>query len=311
LADKIVNKEILYRYIQGLASEQEVKDIEMQLSQDPDFLKEYELLKKLELAVLQYQYPDSSKNAVWDKMNKGSHKKKLNLIQSKWVRVAAILVVLLTVTLIYKNESNSKEILTIKSDQHGEMFDLPDGSNVWLQEGSELSYFNNTKENIRQATLNGVGFFVVKPNDNKNFEVLTKHLKVLVLGTAFEVAPKSVSVQRGKVEVSSKTNTQTVVLGANEIVSMVNGEISEPKPTENQIASWRVQGLKFNNQTLSTIVEAIELHYQIKVIFDESLLNQKFTFNFVGLDLEDVISLLEQVTATKVKFSNKEYHFKL
>jgi transmembrane sensor len=306
-----VNKEILYRHIQGLTSAQEAVELEAQLKADPAMQREYELLVTLEGAVSNYQYPESNKKEVLENITQPKSRPTRKIFSSNWVRVAAILLAVFSVTLLYKEVVNEKNILTIMANQQGEMFDLPDGSKVWLQKGSELSYYNNSRKNIRQATLNGVGYFVVKPNDNKNFEVATSHLKVLVLGTEFEVGPKEVRVERGQVKVMSISNQQNVIIASEEKAQLINGNLVESSISKKDIAKWRVQAFRFSNEQLSTVVESLELKYQIKVIFDDNLLVQRFTFNFEGLDLEEVITVLQEVTGTKVKVSNREYRFKL
>jgi ferric-dicitrate binding protein FerR (iron transport regulator) len=304
-----VNKEILYRYIQGLCTEAELLQVQSLLESDSDFRAECDLLKSIDAGIGHYAYPKSNKEKAWNAITQSPEKRIIPLYSRTWFRAAAVLVVLFSAFLVFKNGDSNKDILTIKANQQGEMFDLPDGSKVWLQKGSQLSFYNNTKEDIRQANLTGVGFFVVKPNDNKKFEVTNGHLKVLVLGTAFEVSPFSVAVEHGKVQVTKDNAGDTVFLNKQEKVDWDDKGLVQ-MDVDNEVAAWRSQSLKFKNESLSNIVESLEAYYQIKVIFDQNLLQKEFTMDFGGLDQEEVIQLLGAVTETKSKFSNQEYRFK-
>jgi len=65
---------------------------------------------------------------------------------------------------------------------------LPDGTRVWLNAGSNLSYnINDYGQRLREVTLIGQGFFKVVSNANKPFVVSAKNLKIKALGTEFDV----------------------------------------------------------------------------------------------------------------------------
>jgi len=303
----------------GLCTAEESIAVEERLKSDAQFKKEYDLLCAIDTEAKNYSYTAVDGKGAWkkisSKLNKPSRPVQLNPNKNfTWMRVAAILVVLLTTAIVYRvNQSHTDiEILTIMADQHGEMFDLPDGSKVWLKKGSQLSYYEAEDKSSRKTTLEGVGFFVVKPNDNKNFEVATSHLKVVVLGTSFEVEQKTVEVLEGKVEVESKNSNEKVILGQHDAVQVSDqGEFSDYYISlAEDPFKWRTASLKFQDTPLRDILSRLEDHYQIKVIFDEEMLDNQYTFNFENLDLEEIIKLIEEVTSTKVKIANQEYRFK-
>jgi transmembrane sensor len=65
---------------------------------------------------------------------------------------------------------------------------LPDGTQVWLNAGSNLSYNMNTYGlSNRSVTLIGQGFFKVITNPKKPFVVSAKNLQIKALGTEFDV----------------------------------------------------------------------------------------------------------------------------
>lgn len=308
-----MNTDILYRYLQNLCSEQEIALVEEKLASDPAFRAELDNLQAIDKAVGNYTYPETDHDAILASITQQETPVKVIKPNFKWMRVAAILVLITGTFLIYKNQVNNTEILTIKADRQGEMFDLPDGSKVWLKNGSELSFEDTKKGAIRKVNLDGVGFFVVKPNHNKKFEVTNGHLKVLVLGTAFEVTDESVSVEHGTVQVTETDKGQELKIEGGQVAMVTeSGELQMLELASSEEAgAWRNKALKFKDVELSKVVETLQNHYQITVIFDESLLTQRYTLNFENLDLEGIISVLEAVTDTKVEIANREYRFKM
>ncbi len=65
---------------------------------------------------------------------------------------------------------------------------LADGTHIWLNSGSQLSYPSEFKTDSREVYLSGEAFFDVKANPNKPFYVITRDIKIKVLGTRFNVS---------------------------------------------------------------------------------------------------------------------------
>ena len=65
---------------------------------------------------------------------------------------------------------------------------LSDGTHIWLNSGSQLSYPTEFLGKTREVLLSGEAFFDVKHNPEKPFYVITRELKIRVLGTSFNVS---------------------------------------------------------------------------------------------------------------------------
>ena len=64
---------------------------------------------------------------------------------------------------------------------------LSDGTSVWLNAGSKLSYSTNFGDDDRTVHLEGEAFFEVKQSKKHPFTVMTSQLEVVALGTSFNV----------------------------------------------------------------------------------------------------------------------------
>ncbi|MBK8878171.1 MAG: FecR domain-containing protein [Haliscomenobacter sp.] len=91
---------------------------------------------------------------------------------------------------------------------------LPDGSTVWLNENTTLTYARNFLKR-REVKLQGEAFFSVARLEKLPFTIFSKNLETTVLGTTFNVRAYpgeqqvEVSVNTGKVKVDLHTTRKT------------------------------------------------------------------------------------------------------
>ncbi len=119
-----------------------------------------------------------------------------------------------------KNDSNTEvaanDIVVETTDSVQEVF-LPDSSIVMVNANSSLKYVSVFEGEERLVHLEGEAFFEIIPEE-KPFIVSTEHLTVKVIGTSFNVRSfekdetDEVTVEEGRVEVTSKKNTSTNVV---------------------------------------------------------------------------------------------------
>lgn len=92
---------------------------------------------------------------------------------------------------------------------------LPDGSKVWLNSGSNLTYQNGFGRKNRTLTLDGEGCFDVTKNKELPFEVYSGNVKIRVLGTKFNMKSYSededtkVTLIEGSLNVSTYSDINT------------------------------------------------------------------------------------------------------
>ena len=95
---------------------------------------------------------------------------------------------------------------------------LPDGSVVWLNAGSKLTYNKDFGIETREVMLTGEGFFDVTKNKGKPFIINTSSIKIKVLGTAFNVKAypedkqTETSLIRGSIEVTIRNRPNDKII---------------------------------------------------------------------------------------------------
>lgn len=177
---------------------------------------------------------------------------------------------------------------------------LPDGSKVWVNSDSRLTYGSrfNAKERILQ--LEGEAYFEVTPDKDRPFIVETNHLSVEALGTSFDVKSYeeedhiSTVLMTGKVKVESQKDC--MLLEPNEKITFNKTTGSMRKSTlEDAVgyADWKFNLLSFQAETFEQIVHTLQRYYNTRIVFEsESLKKYRFTGSIGNTSLESVLQIL-------------------
>lgn len=159
--------------------------------------------------------------------------------------------------------------------------ELPDGSIVWLNAGSKLTYNKDFGKVKREVTLMGEGFFDVTKNKEKPFIINTSSITIKVLGTVFNV----------KAYQEDKQTETSLLHGSIEVVikKRPNDKIilspSEKLIVENDISESRNKTIKDNNSTteipdISNLVSINKLSYNPidSAVAETEWINNKLIF---------------------------------
>jgi ferric-dicitrate binding protein FerR (iron transport regulator) len=223
----------------------------------------------------------------------------------KWMRVAAMLFLpLLTAAGMYfymdkAESSNSPLVIAVERGQKANIM-LPDGSKVWLNSQSKLTYSANFNLKKRELKLNGEAYFEVAHNPNKPFIVRSNDIAVEALGTAFGVKAYnednliSSILMRGKVRVTTPDG---------ESILMPNDRIMYDRTTHKKDLStvtnasnftgWIHNELRFENESLGEISKTLQRVYNVEIIYaSEKLRNQRYTGTLNNNSLESVLNII-------------------
>lgn len=319
-----LNKEdfqlLLQRYKNGKCTEDEIQKVDLWFDkiEDSDLeLNEFErelirneILNELQLVI---KDRDSKKN------------KEHRLFSFTFLKVAAVITVFLSAGyyLLFVSQSLSEKTLddaTLGTDlivlenilSENKRIQLPDGSSVFLQPGSKLSYQKQWDNQKREVYLEGEAFFEITKEIKRPFFVHSGDIVTKVLGTSFLVRAlpnaKSVEVKvrTGKVSVydeslstpsGSQPVTNGVVLTPNQQVKYfkesklwVTGLVEEPKPLR---AIEESSDFVFDDNSLKSIVTQIEKDFSIQIIVEqEGIYGCTFTGDVSKMKLFDMLEVI-------------------
>jgi len=308
----MTHEELILKYLDGTISAAELRDFES-LRGDADFDKIFvETQQILSASKGQLESMNWDKASAWDNIERSidtnQEKVKIPLLSRRsYMSIAATLALLIASIFVFKYSDYSKNKGLSLLAQENIVYELSDGSLVYLEKGSSLEIDKNYNETSRKLNVSGTAFFVVKPNKDKVFEVANSHLIALVKGTSFEMTDvldrASVTVQTGVVEVRSDDVSNE--LRAGERLNLHGEKIELLRVHVN--SDWTSNVLSFKDVNLSTILQQVEGFYQTTVKIDDALLDKKYTISLENLDIEEVIQVLSKLTRTEIQHSAEGY----
>lgn len=233
-------------------------------------------------------YPVSDQEAAWDRLEDrlfgqasaedatpivSLSPKRVRSSPWKWISVAASIALLLGVGSYLLRESTGEigEQIVLQSGSEKQQLTLPDGSNVWLNAQSELTY--TTPFDRRDVTLEGEAFFDVVPNAERPFRIRTAETVTTVLGTSFNVRayPEETSIEvtvsSGKVKLEKPDSPGGVNLekGQTGVYDRSQAIIERRETTIAEADAWRTGRLSFVDTPLSEALPGLERFYGLKI----------------------------------------------
>ena len=185
---------------------------------------------------------------------------------------------------------------------------LPDGTLVWLNAGSRMTYSQGFGVDNRKVELEGEGYFEVKRNEKIPFFVNTKDLQLQVLGTKFNFRdyPEDhevvVSLLEGKVGLNNLLREEKeAVLSPDEraVLNKANGLLTVESVTASNASQWTDGYLFFDEELLPDIAKELERSYNVKIhIANDSLKTFRFYGNFVRRE-QNIQEVLEALASTE------------
>ena len=154
---------------------------------------------------------------------------------------------------------------------------LADGTTVYLNAGSKLTYPVRFIGKRRIVTLEGEAYFNVVKDEEHPFVVQTQLGEVTVLGTAFNVNAYAgasacyTTLVHGKVSFTTP-NHKTITLSPGEQAVVSAEGIKKHAVDVEEYVGWINGVYTFNNRTLDEIMTTFERWYDIQVYFESPAL---------------------------------------
>jgi ferric-dicitrate binding protein FerR (iron transport regulator) len=195
---------------------------------------------------------------------------------------------------------------------------LPDGTLVWLNAGSKITYSQGFGVDERNIRLTGEAYFEVTKNEKIPFHVKTEELHVNVLGTKFNFSnyPNNeeviVSLIEGKVTADNiiKGNEHLSLLPDQKILlDKKTGQMRVLKQKAQLTSEWTNGYLFFDEELLPDIIKTLERSYDVKIrLTDKSLETSRFYGIFTQKEhtIEDILDMLASTNKLKYTKQGKE-----
>lgn len=197
---------------------------------------------------------------------------------------------------------------------------LPDGTLVWLNAGSRLSYAHDFMQHTRTVHLQGEAYFDVAQDEAHPFIVDAGSMLLKVLGTSFNVKayPDEPSMETtllsGKLQVQLNNDPEKkVILQPLEKLTMTNtGKAGAAPELRYQVqtlalnkqdsthvaeTAWIKQQLAFMNEPFEQVARKMERRYNVHIHFEYAPLKQEILSGaFEKESIEQALRLLQMTT---------------
>ncbi len=212
---------------------------------------------------------------------------------------------------------NDLQLTTPKGGAYQVM--LPDGSKVWLNAASTLTYPSRFTADTRDIRISGEAYLEVTADPRRPFRVILEKQVVHVLGTSFQVTdyPDEPDVRTtlvsGAVKVLSFTSQpysehqrpdQVIRLspGEQSVLSTSGSLTKQPADLANELA-WHNDQFIFDNEPLESILRKVSRWYDVQVRFDYPEARNMTFFGKISRNtpLSSVLNIIEMTD--KVHFT--------
>jgi ferric-dicitrate binding protein FerR (iron transport regulator) len=191
-------------------------------------------------------------------------------------KIAAIMILAVTVCYGYfrhreYDETPAMQTVSVPSGQRVNIT-LPDGTNVWLNARSNLTYPVSFNRNERIMTLDGEAYFEVAKDEKRPFVVQTMQGIIEVLGTHFNVhayasdSAFETTLMSGSLKVMLKDDDgSNVLLAPDEKAVLKEGKLQVKHVDDYTRYRWREGLICFSNASFVDIMSDFEKYYGISV----------------------------------------------
>jgi transmembrane sensor len=253
---------------------------------------------------------------IREKIKISSLKSRITRLSIVLSKVAAVLFVPLLATALYFyfNQPISSELLTLSTEK-GEQTSviLPDGSKVWLNVDTKLSYPVDYGVKSRNLELEGEAYFEVERNEELPFYVTSGNIITKALGTRFVVSayPESSEIKSslvdGSVEVKYGTTHEILKPGEQLVFNKNKSLVAIQSFDERYELGWKNNQLVFRLTPFENVIQELEKWYDIRIEYNPAIFNSEtLTVRFEKYEtLERVLQVLAKVNGFEYIIKDK------
>ena len=180
---------------------------------------------------------------------------------------------------------------------------LTDGSEIWINSGTELTFPSTFNKKTREIYVEGEIYINVAKSNGRPFIVHTPNLEIQVFGTRFNVSAynseqtASIVLVNGKVQVKSAGNKQ-ITMNPNEMVELLEGSMTKKNVDVSLYTSWVNGVFIFNRTPASELFKKVGRYYNVS--FENIKCDKWITGKlYLSENFNDVLSSISLLTGKK------------
>ncbi len=209
--------------------------------------------------------------------------------------------------------SASTNTITVPYGSRPLQLTLSDGSKVWLDVGSSITYPTVFTAGERKVEMTGQSYFEVAPDKTRPFLVSSGDISVRVLGTHFNINSyknenrSMITLLEGSVQV--KNNGSSTLLTPGQQAQIADkGDLSLRNDADlEEVMAWKNGRYELNGYTIEPIMRQIERWYNVTVEFDGPVPSDNFMGGVSRAEnVSALLKILEQTQVVKFRVEGKK-----
>ena len=207
------------------------------------------------------------------------------------------------------------EFNTVTTPRGGQyQLELADGSRVWLNAASSITFPTSFNGNKREVKITGEAYFEVAHNANMPFSVKVNDMEVKVLGTHFNVnayadeTMMKTTLLEGSVKVSKGNESALITPGEQAQIAGKADKIEIKRNVDlEEIVAWKDGKFLFQDADIHGIMRQLERWYNITVSYEGNITNEEFV-GVISRDvnISQILNMLEKTGAVKFEIVGRK-----
>lgn len=191
--------------------------------------------------------------------------------------------------------------------------ELPDGTFVWLNDGTVLKYPEKFSGKTRQVFVDGEAFFEVKSNPENPFVVDNPIMKTIVTGTRFNLNAYSAdnffeaTLLEGKIHLEGKAGNIELNPGEQIQFDAITNRLARNEVNPKNATAWINGKLIIHNERLEMAIKKLSRWYNVEIKVDDQELNDyELTCTLENEKIDQCLSLISHALPIKYSFVEEQ-----
>lgn len=236
-----------------------------------------------------------------------------------WLKFAAAIFLPLLLTwgtywIVSPDKITLPDMTIMAESGHKTHLVLPDGSKVWLNSLSSLSYPADFGVKNRTVRLIGEGYFEVTKDETKAFHVETENVNIVVHGTKFNVSahvttPETrISLVEGSVSVEDKKHHLLTMLSPNQSLHVDNKNLQFDIVNEDThlVTLWRENKCRIENASAEEMFKRIGYWYGLNIHLENDKTEYNYGFTIKEESFRELLELINELTPLEYNINGEE-----
>jgi transmembrane sensor len=320
------HEQMMLRYLQGTCTPEEKMLFEAWLQESADNRKQlYETRLLWHASGIEHFRSEEPLNKALATFNENiqrsqnQRRKRLYISMMRYAAMvtgAVLIAWLVTVLIKQKPRPDTLITSTVSHTDSSQLVVLSDGTRVWLNSNSRITYPARFSTGNRKVTIEGEAYFDVTHDPEHPFIVHTATVDIKVLGTAFNVqaypnaAQAEAVLVRGKIVMADSLGHQLAAVAPGQIARFekASKQVTLQPVNADSYTGWRFGQITLSGANLATITRKLSALYAVRFTIDPSV-KDTARYNFIfskRKPVEEVMEMLSFIAPIHYQVKGKE-----